>query len=169
MAATLEAIETVWTQERVERLEEFWASGMSAALVAHALGPGVTRNAVISKVHRLKLPERLTLSSLAPPASRRGEKIVAMRAERIGTAAIAKALGISQRTVYSALAKFSPPRPNVCAWCSASLESLERDGRRRYCSDECRLNAKRRLWREASRRAYKARRQGLKAGGGPSA
>lgn len=166
MAATLDAIETVWIQERVEQLEEFWASGMSAALIARALGPGVTRSAVIGKVHRLRLPGRPTLSSLAPPPSGRDEKIVAMRAEGMGTAAIAKALGISQRTVYSALAKFSSPRPNVCAWCSASLE---RAGRRRYCSDECRLNAKRRVWREASRRAKaKARRQGLRAGG-PSA
>lgn len=55
MTAALEAIETVWTQERVERLEEFWASGMSAALIARALGPGITRSAVISKVHRLRL------------------------------------------------------------------------------------------------------------------
>ena len=76
MAAALEAIETVWTQERVERLEEFWASGMSAALIARALG--VTRSAVIGKVHRLNLPERPTLSSLA---SRRSEKITVMRAE----------------------------------------------------------------------------------------
>ena len=166
MAATLDAIETVWIQERVEQLEEFWASGMSASLIARALGPGVTRSAVISKVHRLRLPGRPTLSSLAPPPSGRDEKIVAMRAEGMGTAAIAKALGISQRTVHSALGKFSPSRLNVCAWCSASLG---RASRRRYCSDECRLNAKRRVWREASRRAKaKARRQGLRAGG-PSA
>ena len=74
MAAALEAIETVWTQERVERLKEFWASGMSAALIARALG--VTRSAVIGKVHRLNLPERPTLSSLA---SRRSEKIAVMQ------------------------------------------------------------------------------------------
>ena len=160
MTAILEAIETVWTRERVAQLEEFWANGMSAALVARALG--VTRSAVISKVHRLKLPERPTLSSLTSPPSRQGEKIAAIRAEGMLPADIAKALGISQRTVYSALAKFFPPRPNVCAWCSASLE---KGGRRRYCADECRLNGKRRVWREASRRAYKARRQGLSAGG----
>ena len=156
IAIRMAAIETVWTYERVERLEEFWASGMSAALIAGALGPGVTRSAVISKVHRLNLPERPTLSSLA---SRRSEKIAVMRAEGMLPADIAKALGISQRTVHSALGKFSPSRLNVCAWCSASLG---RASKRRYCSDECRLNAKRRVWREASRRAYKykARRQG---------
>ena len=38
------------------------------------LCPGVTRSAVISKVHRLRLPGRPTLSSLAPPPSGRDEK-----------------------------------------------------------------------------------------------
>jgi len=65
------AIETVWTYERVERLEEFWASGMSAALIAGALGPGVTRSAVISKVHRLNLPERPTLCVASKREDRR--------------------------------------------------------------------------------------------------
>ncbi len=86
MAATLEAIETVWTQERVERLEEFWASGMSAALVAHALGPGVTRNAVISKVHRLKLPRApdAVVSGAAGFSPRREDRRHARRTHRDG-------------------------------------------------------------------------------------
>lgn len=43
-----------WTDDRVDRLKSLWNDGLSAAQVAKALG-GVTRNAVIGKLHRLKL------------------------------------------------------------------------------------------------------------------
>lgn len=46
-----------WTDERVEKLQEMWNEGKSAAQIAKALG-GVTRNAVIGKVHRLGLSHR---------------------------------------------------------------------------------------------------------------
>ena len=41
-----------WTDERVETLKRMWAEGQSASQIAKELG-GVTRNAVIGKVHRL--------------------------------------------------------------------------------------------------------------------
>ncbi|WP_173796289.1 GcrA family cell cycle regulator [Hartmannibacter diazotrophicus] len=46
-----------WTEERVERLKALWAEGLSASQIAGELG-GVTRNAVIGKVHRLGLSGR---------------------------------------------------------------------------------------------------------------
>lgn len=46
-----------WTDERVEKLKELWAEGMSASQIAKTIG-GVTRNAVIGKVHRLGLSNR---------------------------------------------------------------------------------------------------------------
>ncbi|WP_377297501.1 GcrA family cell cycle regulator [Rhizobium sp. SGZ-381] len=46
-----------WTDERVERLKRLWAEGLSASQIATQLG-GVSRNAVIGKVHRLNLPGR---------------------------------------------------------------------------------------------------------------
>lgn len=46
-----------WTEERVEKLREYWIEGMSASQIAKELG-GVTRNAVIGKVHRLGLSNR---------------------------------------------------------------------------------------------------------------
>ncbi|MEM0923790.1 MAG: GcrA family cell cycle regulator [Pseudomonadota bacterium] len=46
-----------WTDDRVEKLKELWAEGMSASQIAKSLG-GVTRNAVIGKVHRLGLSNR---------------------------------------------------------------------------------------------------------------
>jgi GcrA cell cycle regulator len=46
-----------WTDERVELLKRMWAEGQSASQIAKELG-GVTRNAVIGKVHRLGLSNR---------------------------------------------------------------------------------------------------------------
>ncbi len=46
-----------WTEERVELLKRMWSEGQSASAIAKELG-GVTRNAVIGKVHRLGLSNR---------------------------------------------------------------------------------------------------------------
>lgn len=46
-----------WTDERIEQLKKLWADGLSASQIAVQLG-GVSRNAVIGKVHRLKLTSR---------------------------------------------------------------------------------------------------------------
>jgi len=48
-----------WTDERVELLKKMWGEGQSASQIAKELG-GVTRNAVIGKVHRLGLSNRTT-------------------------------------------------------------------------------------------------------------
>jgi GcrA cell cycle regulator len=56
-----------WTDERVEMLKKLWADGLSASYIAGELG-GITRNAVIGKVHRLGLAARA--KSPASPGSR---------------------------------------------------------------------------------------------------
>ncbi len=48
-----------WTDERVELLKKLWSDGLSASQIAGKMG-GVTRNAVIGKVHRLGLSGRAT-------------------------------------------------------------------------------------------------------------
>jgi GcrA cell cycle regulator len=53
----LERFAMNWTDERVELLRKLWADGLSASQIAAQLG-GVSRNAVIGKVHRLKLSAR---------------------------------------------------------------------------------------------------------------
>lgn len=55
-----------WTDERVEILKRLWGDGQSASQIAKELG-GVTRNAVIGKVHRLGLSNR-TAAAAAEPA-----------------------------------------------------------------------------------------------------
>jgi GcrA cell cycle regulator len=56
-----------WTDERVETLKKLWLDGLSASQIAKQLG-GVTRNAVIGKVHRLGLSGRAAPSQPARPA-----------------------------------------------------------------------------------------------------
>lgn len=57
-----------WTDDRVATLTKLWADGLSASQIAAELG-GVTRNAVIGKVHRLGLSGR------AKPASTSARKL----------------------------------------------------------------------------------------------
>ncbi len=47
-----------WNDERVEILRQLWTEGLSASQIAERLGGGLSRNAVIGKVHRLKLESR---------------------------------------------------------------------------------------------------------------
>ncbi len=56
-----------WTDDRVEILKKMWGEGQSASQIAKELG-GVTRNAVIGKVHRLGLSNRTTTGAAAPAA-----------------------------------------------------------------------------------------------------
>lgn len=56
-----------WTDERVEKLKKLWSEGLSASQIASQLG-GVSRNAVIGKVHRLSLPGRAKAGGTATSA-----------------------------------------------------------------------------------------------------
>ena len=67
-----------WTDEVVEQLKQHWIDGKSASQIAGLLGNGVTRNAVIGKVHRLGLAGRAKSPSTA--ASRPPPRCAAARA-----------------------------------------------------------------------------------------
>jgi GcrA cell cycle regulator len=62
-----------WSDERVEKLKKMWAEGQSASQIAKELG-GVTRNAVIGKVHRLGLSNRNGSGGAAAAKSAEGAK-----------------------------------------------------------------------------------------------
>src|SRR5271154_5897386 len=57
-----------WTDERVELLRKLWLDGLSASQIARQLANGITRNAVIGKVHRLGMSGRV--KSAAPASVR---------------------------------------------------------------------------------------------------
>lgn len=61
-----------WDDNRIEQLKKLWSDGLSASQIAAELG-GVTRNAVIGKVHRLGLSGR---AKAKPAAAARPRKVV---------------------------------------------------------------------------------------------
>ncbi|MFP5076575.1 GcrA family cell cycle regulator [Rhizobium sp. YIM 134829] len=78
-----------WTDERVEKLKKLWAEGLSASQIAAQLG-GVSRNAVIGKVHRLSLPGRAKAGGSAPAAARPKRPAVAARPTTAAPAPLAQ-------------------------------------------------------------------------------
>jgi GcrA cell cycle regulator len=93
-----------WTDDRVAVLKNLWQEGLSASQIAKQLG-GVTRNAVIGKVHRLGLAGRATPSR--PPK----------RTPRLQR----------PRTVASIAPRQRPVQPSVPAVAAPQLEPLRRD------------------------------------------
>jgi GcrA cell cycle regulator len=81
-----------WTDERVETLKKLWADGLSASQIAAELG-GITRNAVIGKVHRLGLSGRAKAPSSSVPRPRKprapSQIFRSMRAAMRGNTALA--------------------------------------------------------------------------------
>ena len=59
-----------WTDERVDLLKKLWTDGLSASQIAGELG-GITRNAVIGKVHRLGLSGRAKSPASTVPRPRK--------------------------------------------------------------------------------------------------
>lgn len=76
-----------WSDDRVSALTNLWADGLSASQIAGELG-GITRNAVISKVHRLGLAGRKTTGDITrAPRARRAPKEPKPSGQRIKVAA----------------------------------------------------------------------------------
>ena len=64
-----------WTDERVELLRRLWDDGLSASQIALQIG-GISRNAVIGKVHRLGLAGRVKpIGPAAVNGRRKGEEL----------------------------------------------------------------------------------------------
>ena len=47
---------SAWTEDRLAKLTQLWADGLSITQIGNELG--VSRNAVVGKVHRMGLPKR---------------------------------------------------------------------------------------------------------------
>lgn len=72
---------TDWTDARIDLLKTSWADGLSASQCAAELG-GVTRNAVLGKVHRLKLPVR-TSRPRKPRRQRQQKRLMFRNVKRL--------------------------------------------------------------------------------------
>lgn len=71
----------VWTDDRVELLTSMWGRGYSGTQIAVELG-GVTRNAVVGKVHRLGLSNRIR-ENCAPPRPPRARAAPSLQHRKI--------------------------------------------------------------------------------------
>lgn len=91
-----------WTDERLERLRTLWIEGLSASQIAKDLG-GVTRNAVIGKLHRLGEASR----GRATPARPRPRSVKRVAAPQT-TPASPRALG---KLAISMLIEVAPLEP----------------------------------------------------------
>jgi GcrA cell cycle regulator len=89
---------TSWSEPRITTLRTLWLDGLSASQIAKQLG-GVTRNAVIGKVHRLGLGGRG-----APSAPGRAPRITSARSPRPRRASARAAPRMPQQ-----------PRPSMAA------------------------------------------------------
>lgn len=87
-----------WTEPRVEKLRSLYAEGYSANIIADKMG--VSRNAVIGKWHRLRLPERTTLHSTAKAAVATNKIIALCKANsNLTRTEIAAVIGCSREWV----------------------------------------------------------------------
>lgn len=94
-----------WTDERVELLKKLWMEGLSASQIAGQLAEGVTRNAVIGKVHRLKLSARAKpATSAARPrtATRAAPRRPAAASSATATSSPNPSATVKRRVVQSA-------------------------------------------------------------------
>ena len=87
-----------WTDERVEQLSKLWLEGRSASQIAAELGLGITRNAVIGKVHRLGLAGRAKVVAPQPAAARLKAKAQAAAPEGVKLGADAEPMVVPLRT-----------------------------------------------------------------------
>lgn len=72
---------SAWTEDRIDRLKTLWREGKTADQVARDLGHGISRSAVLGKVHRLGLSNgRSRRSVQAPPAGVKAVKALPIRA-----------------------------------------------------------------------------------------
>lgn len=97
--------ESVWTEGNMSRLTELWIEGLSGNQIAVAMNIGISRNAVIGKVHRMGLPlRRLKM----PKTQARGRRWGGRREASLARESLAR--------IRSAPALKSAPMPHSEAW-----------------------------------------------------
>lgn len=87
---------TAWNDDRTDRLKTLWAEGRTADWISKELGSGISRSAVLGKIHRLGLstgrPPKIKPRPAQPPAAspRKRAAPAADRAPRVSAPAIAE-------------------------------------------------------------------------------
>jgi GcrA cell cycle regulator len=104
-----------WNDERVEILRQMWLDGKSASQISTVLGNGLTRNAVIGKVHRLGLAGRVKSGgepgeAIASPSR---AQAAPRRAVQRGAEAPQTVMATPMTQGATALAMATEPRPEL--------------------------------------------------------
>jgi GcrA cell cycle regulator len=106
-----------WTEERVEALKTLWTTGNTASEVSRRLG--VTRNAVIGKVHRLGLGRRHSPAApraIAVQTPRRTREHSSWTGAATPTAAAPPAIKRADTSDFVPTANLLTLNPQSCRW-----------------------------------------------------
>jgi GcrA cell cycle regulator len=143
----------MWTDERVELLQRLWGQGYSASQIANQLQGGISRNAVIGKIHRLaKRTEakaaRVRTGAMAAPVARRRPAPEARRMTPPEWAL--RPYGRPMLVEEPGLATCSTLAAHMCRWPIGDPDSMDftfcgrpSDDGRPYCEGHARLAYKR--------------------------
>ncbi|SMF82937.1 GcrA cell cycle regulator [Tistlia consotensis] len=111
-----------WTPERLDLLRKRWLEGRSCSAIAGELG--VTKNAVVGKAHRLKLPAwKDPIVRGMPPKPKRGLPVLYVPPVEPGPEPVE--LFPRER------------EPRTCQWPFAGGCDAPREHRRPYCTRHC--------------------------------
>jgi len=116
-----------WTDERVELLKKLWMEGLSASQIAAELGDGVTRNAVIGKVHRLKLSARAKPTNTATrtrPAQRAAPRRVSTGSSSAGMGMHKPRASIMRTQTIGATALAASPEVEAEVYVAPQVQEL---------------------------------------------
>jgi len=104
-----------WNSEREEKLRQLWKQGHSGSEIAKILG-NTTRNAVIGKAHRLKLPARSISKRSTTKTSAKDENISQNKNQKLGRKAKFKALLLDKNFEQENPTKLEDLNENHCRW-----------------------------------------------------
>jgi GcrA cell cycle regulator len=108
-----------WDDTRIEQLKKLWGEGLSASQIAAELG-GVTRNAVIGKVHRLGLSGR----AKSKPAAAARPRAKVVKAPVRTTQVVARG-NLATVELVDAVPMIMPERANVVVPMSRRISIME--------------------------------------------
>ena len=104
-----------WTPEREEKLKKLWKKGHSGSEIAIMLGD-TTRNAVIGKVHRLKLETRLISKKSAQKVNTEKDNGLEVKNQKLGRKARFKALLLDKNFEPENPTKLEDLSDDHCRW-----------------------------------------------------
>ena len=109
---------SIWTEDLITKLKELWAEGLSATQISerfYILGVEASRNSIIGKVHRLKVPGR---EKPAPAGRKKKPRKSRARAAPTGGS-------IQHRVTMRKIDAQKPPKPKSHGVAGLSVEGMD--------------------------------------------